>query len=370
MTRYIKQFRSTKAIIDLGALQANYRLAKECVGSKRQLLPIVKADAYGHGAIPVSKALAEEGAQAFGVASPGEGIELRQANIKGVILLLGGFMEASGADLIAHQLTPVVFSIGQLLKLEEILKEPCGFHLKIDTGMGRLGILPEELDLFFSRYKNCQKAKLQGVMTHLAQADETFEGPTSEQFIKFTETQKYIQQRYPGIPVYHLANSAAILGRKVLDTSWARPGIMLYGSIPNDRLSEGKKLKPVMSFLTQIIDIKNIYKGTCVSYGGTWEAPRDSRIGVLSVGYADGYLRSLSNRAKVSVVGKLAPVVGRVCMDLTMIDLTDLPEVKVGDEVELWGPNLSVNQVAEWANTISYELFCGIGQRVEKVYLS
>jgi alanine racemase len=331
-------------------------------------MAIIKANAYGHGAVQAGRALEQEGAEAFGVATPLEGIELREAGIRIPIFLMAGPMEAPGDLLQKHQFTPVIFQEEQLQQLQETLKSPLEFHLKVDTGMTRLGVLPQNLEAFLASLKKYSRLKLTGVMTHLACADETFEGPTAEQFKIFSQVINLVEEKFPGTTVFHIANSAAILGKKVGPHDWARPGIMLYGSNPHPRFEAGRRLRPVMNLETEILSLKQVPKGAAVSYGGVWVAPRPSRIAVLPVGYADGYLRSLSNRGRVVIEGRAYPVVGRVCMDLTMVDVTEGPSVKLGSKVQLWGTSLPVEEIAEAAGTISYELLCSISPRVPRIY--
>jgi alanine racemase len=362
------QFRPTQALIDLEALRHNFSLARELAGAHRPQLAIIKANAYGHGALQAGRVLARAGAEGFGVATPNEAMELRDGGIDLPIYLLAGPMGAPGDLLKKHRLTPVIFNQEQLQHLQNSTKDTLEFHLKVDTGMTRLGVLPAELESFLGDFKKYPRLKLTGVMTHLAQADETFEGPTAEQFKLFAWVKNLVAEKFPDAVVFHIANSAAILGGKVGAEDWARPGIMLYGANPHPRFEAGRQLRPVMTLQTQILSLKEIPKGTAVSYGGEWVAPRPSRIAVLPIGYADGYLRSLSNRGKVLIEGRPYPVVGRVCMDLTMVDVTEAPAVRLGSEVLLWGPGLPVEEIAQLAGTISYELLCSISPRVSRVY--
>jgi alanine racemase len=216
--------------------------------------------------------------------------------------------------------------------------------------------------------KKYSRLKMTGVMTHLAQADETFEGATAEQFKVFSQVKNLVEETFPGTAVFHIANSAAILGERVGPQDWARPGIMLYGANPHPRLVAGRRLRPVMTLETEILSLKQIPQGVAVSYGGDWVAPRPSRIAVLPIGYADGYLRSLSNRGQVLIEGRTYPVVGRVCMDLTMVDVTEAPSAHLGSKVLLWGAGLPVEAVAQAAGTISYELLCSVSPRVSRFF--
>jgi alanine racemase len=362
------QFRPTRALIDLTALRHNFLLARECAGEGRPLLAVIKANAYGHGALPAASVLQQAGAEGFGVATPGEGIELREGGIQLPIYLLAGPMGAPGDLLRKHHFIPVIFNEAQLQHLQDTTTGSLAFHLKVDTGMTRLGVLPRELEDFLQGLKKFSKLKLTGVMTHLAQADETFEGPTAEQFKIFSQIKNLVEEKFPGTTVFHIANSAAILGGKVGPHEWARPGIMLYGSNPHPRLDAGRRLSPVMTLETEILSLKEVPKGAAVSYGGDWVAPRPSRIAVLPIGYADGYHRSLSNRGRVRIDGAFYPVVGRVCMDLTMVDVTDASTAALGTTVLLWGEELPVEEVARTAGTISYELLCAVSPRVPRIY--
>ena len=362
------QFRPTRARIDLAALRENFRTAQQCSGAGVPLIGVVKANAYGHGAVPVARVLEAAGAAALGVATPEEGIELREAGLKSSILCFGGPF-AGGSDLFhRYDLTPVLYNEEQIRALNPSGAARIPVYLKVDTGMTRLGVLPSELPKVLKTLQAETHLSLAGVMSHLAQADLTFEGPTAEQFQAFAEVKALLNREAPGVKTFHLANSAAILGGKVAPGDWARPGIMLYGSNPHPRLEQGKGLRPVMTFETEIVSLKKVPAGTAVSYGGTWVAPRESRIAVLPVGYADGYIRHLSNCGEVLIRGQRVPVVGRVCMDLTMVDVTDLPQTALRDPVLLWGPGLPVEEPAAKAGTISYELLCAVSRRVPRIY--
>ncbi len=365
------QFRPSSAWVDLSAIQHNFKIAQQCAGAEVKLMPVVKANAYGHGSVPVAQCLQKSGADVLCVATPEEGIQLREAGIHIPILLLAGPYGAKGEVLRHYQLTPCIFNEAQVYFLENSLKAPLVCHLKVDTGMHRLGVLPSELKKMLRLFQDTQKIKklkLGGVLSHLAQADESLKGPTQEQFDLFTKLEKQIKKSFPHLQHYHLANSAALLTQKLGPCNAARPGIMLYGASPAKKFKKGKELLPVMHFKTEIISLKTIDVGEAVSYGATWQAKRKSRIAVLPVGYADGYRRHLSNRGEVLLHGRRAPVVGRVCMDLTMIDVTDIKKVKLGDSVTLWGPGLPVEGVAKSMGTISYELLCGVSARVPRLY--
>lgn len=361
-------FRPTRAVVYLDALKHNLKLAQDLAGPGISLMGVVKANAYGHGAVPVAQAMESGGIQAMGVATPREGVQLRQGGVRAPLYVFGGPFAAPGDHLVEHDLVPVLYNENQVDHLSGSLTWELEVVLKVDTGMTRLGILPEQLPAMLKKIQNAKRLRLSGVMTHLAQADTTFEGPTAKQYAIFTDVERQVRELAPEVKIFHMANSAALLGKKLGPCNWARPGIMLYGASPHPRFEVGKKLKPVMKFLTQVVSLKEIPAGVSVSYGGTWTAPRPSRIAVLPVGYADGYIRHLSDVGEVLTLGRRAPVVGRVCMDLTMIDVTEIPEVGLGTEVTLWGPGLPAEELAERAGTISYELFCGISPRVPLIY--
>ncbi len=369
-------FRPTLCEIDLSALKFNFRQLKQRA-SGREILAVVKANAYGHGAVAVSRALANEGAQMFGVATIEEGIELRRGGISFPILCFGGSLGAQVSDLLEYGLTPTIFneeSIRELNQQAQSLNQTLGVHLKVDTGMSRLGVLPSELAKMIELLTQSSALELKGVFTHLAQADETNEEPTDAQIEKFQQVEQAVQSSSFSVPIYHLANSAALIDGKLEKTNMVRPGLALYGAYPNPRFEKKVQLKPVMSLKTQIVSIKSVPKGTAVSYGATFTTKRPSRIAVIPIGYADGYSRSLSNKGEVLVAGRRVPVIGRVCMDLTMIDLTDIPASSIGDEVVLIGKqgndSIRAEELAEKVGTIPYEIFCSLSSRVPRLTVS
>ncbi len=369
-------FRPTICEINLSALRHNYRELKKCAEG-REVLAVVKANAYGHGAVNVARALASEGASCLGVATVEEGIELRKAGVLIPILCLGGAFGAQPSDLLEHALTPVVFNEESIRRLEQAQLPDgvrLGVHLKVDTGMGRLGALPEEAERLLSLLKNSPTLELRGVMTHFARADEPDEIPTAQQFKKIRQVEEVISRLELQVPFLHVANSAALIDRKLEGTQMVRPGIALYGSYPHPRFREKIDLKPVMTWKTEVISLKKFPQGTPLSYGATFKTTRPSLIAVIAVGYADGYSRLLSNRGEVLIHGKRAPVVGRVCMDLTLVDVTDLPEVNLGDEAVLLGEQgterITAEELAEKTSTISYEIFCSVSARVPRIAMS
>ncbi len=342
---------------------------------------MVKADGYGHGAVPVSKKLVECGAVALGVATIEEGLELRNAGIKKQIVVMGGLMgmgsPASGM-MVGADLTPVVHSAEVIDALETVAqaaKKKLAVHLKVDTGMSRLGARPEALPKILERLSQCKWIYVEGVMTHLANAAE--HDFTSVQTRLFIESKKLIEEKLGPIDLWHIANSAAILkGESIVipgaKKAWVRPGIALYGGTNGVLPPKGVSLKAVMGLESRIALLKHIPEGTPVSYGCTFVAKKPSYIAIVPIGYADGYPLALSNNAEVIIGGRRVPVVGRVTMDMIMVDVTDLPKVSVGDEVILMGGQgsqvVGVDELAKKCETIAYEIFCGISKRMPRIY--
>ena len=370
--------RPTQATISLDALEHNVTRIQKSIGNPRKMLAVVKANAYGHGAVRIAQALAGLGVDFLGVATCEEAIELRQASITTPILVLGGFFPGQG--IYAHQfdLTPVVYTLETAQELSQFAatsKRTIPIHLKIDTGMGRLGILPSETPLFIEKLSGLKNIKIEGVLSHLADTNqENHSGLefTRRQVEIFNQQIETLSQM--GIdPLYrHLANSAASIDELPDSFNLVRPGIMLYGSYPAKRFQQKIDLKPVMNLSTKIISLKKVPQGTSISYGRTFTCKRESLIATLPIGYADGYSRALSNRGEVLIRKSKAPVVGVVCMDLVMIDVTDIPGVELGDEAILMGSQgsevITAEDIAEKMSTISYEFLCGIGKRVPRIY--
>lgn len=361
--------RSTYALIHLGNLRHNFSLARS-LSPKAKTVGVVKANAYGHGAIPVSQALIEAGCENLGVATIEEGIFLREAGIKNPILVFDGMLTGYPEVFVEHKLTPVLHCENDFEILKTI-KAPLKVHLKFDTGMGRLGFFLNEVSKVLELVSQNSFLQIEGVMSHLARADEKDPTPTQRQYGLFKKIRGEFEKL--GLnPISHLANSAALLdGLAKAETGWVRPGIMLYGALPHTR-HLASSLKPVMTLITRLLVVRDCPKGTSLSYGATYVTSKHSRIGVLPIGYADGYPRLLSNKGHVFIHGKKAPIVGRICMDLTLVDVTDIPKAKVSDEVLLLGEkngvSLKVEEVAKWAQTISYEILCGIAPRVPRIY--
>jgi alanine racemase len=362
--------RPTWAEIHLDHLAHNFHAIKMQVGSQVKILAAVKADAYGHDAVIVARHLEKLGCDWFGVALPEEGALLREAGITRPILCLGGFYNDQAAMLLEYKLTPVVYDQWMLERLSAAARARATvatYHLKVDTGMGRLGVPVDVLESFLSQLDRDEPVKLQGVLTHLASANE----PSKDEFTRlqierFDRAVQAVKALGHEPAYFHLANSAALYRHSHPWVNMVRPGGALYGLF-----SPATELRPVMSLHTRIILLKTVAAGSALGYGGTFMTTRRSRIATLPIGYQDGYCRAFSNTARVIIRGRFAPVVGRVSMDLTLIDVTDVPEAALGDEV-VWlgekdGLSITAAELARKARTISYEITCGISRRVPRV---
>jgi len=338
------------------------------------VLAVVKADAYGHGAVPVARALMERGVQRFGVATVEEGISLRVAGIDASILVMGALLPEQCADAIAHRLTPIIHDVQFARSFADALgaaKAPYPVHLKVDTGMGRLGIMPYEvLDVLGAA--PFRRLKVEGLMTHLADADNADPTYTTIQLEQFHSLVGQVKAAGADIPLAHAANSAAILFHPSSHFTMVRPGIMLYGYHTASHHDSVPDLRPVLNLTTRVVHVRTLAPGQSVSYSRSFTATRPTTVGVLPIGYGDGYNRQLSNRGAVLIKGRRAPIVGRICMDMTIVDVTHIPEVVPGEEAVLIGQQgalrLTAGHVAMWAQTIPYEVLCAIGRRVPRVY--
>ncbi len=361
--------RPTWAEINLNSIRLNFNQVKRIVGNNVSTMTVVKADAYGHGAIEVSKTLINSGANMLGVATLEEALQLRESGIKEKIVLLSGMQPDEAAEVVKNDLTPTCYLAQTLKALSDCAikyNKKIDYHLKIDTGMTRLGIGFSEVKSFLDSVVSYKNLNLEGIFTHLSCANENENDYTNHQLNKFETVLSLPEIKTLNNKYVHTANSAAIQRFPESHYNLVRPGIMLYGSGNLDDLT----LRRVMKLKTRIVQIRKVPQGTPVSYGATFVTQKDSTLAVLPIGYADGYLRKLSNRAKVSINGSLVPVVGAVCMDLIIIDITGINSANVGDEVVLFGDeNISVDEVSGWAETIPYEIMCIIGKRIPRIYI-
>ncbi len=338
---------------------------------------MVKANAYGHGSALVGRALEAEGVELLGVALVEEGLALRQAGVETETLVLGGAYDGGWEAMLLAGLCPAVFRLDHLDALAAAARKvgvKPRVHLKVDTGLARLGAQPEEVPALLERARTLQ-VDIQGVMSHFANADLADAAVTQRQLATFRAVLAQVDQAGFQPRWRHLANSAAMVSlpsaRDGSAFNLVRPGLALYGLSPAPWVVLPRPLEPVLSWKTSVVHLKTVPAGTAVSYGGTWTARRPTRIATLPVGYADGYPRRLSNRGQVLVRGQRAPVVGRVCMDLCMVDVTDVARAALGDEVVLLGRQASAElgavEFAGWLETIPYEVLCGIGARVPRL---
>jgi alanine racemase len=367
------------AEVDLAAIRNNFSAIKSLVQPQTKVMAVVKANAYGHGAVPVAEELIRAGASTLAVARVEEGLELRRAKVASPILVLGLAEPEEARLAVEAELSVAVasFPLAQALSLEaQSSGKVCHLHVKVDTGMGRIGVFPQDLPAFIGRLTELPGLSVEGVFSHLATADEQDHSEAKAQLREFLELKGQLQEFK--IPYFHLANSAGILNFPEAQLDLVRPGIVLYGLWPSAACSRRIKLKPALSWKSRLCFIKELPPGFGISYGHTFRTQRPTIVGTVSVGYGDGYSRLLSNRGQMLVAGRRVPIIGRVCMDQTMVDLTELVasgiEPEVGDEVVLLGrqgkEEITASELAAKMNTISYEVTCLVGRRVRRYYLN
>ncbi len=379
------------AEISLSALAANLRAIRKHIGAQRKVLAVVKANAYGHGAVTVAKTLRKAGADWLGVTCAAEGIELRESGVTGPILILSGFWPGEERSIVEHRLTPGITRIEQLRLLDRAAARARGkghraaafpFHLKIDTGMTRLGIPFEEIDRFAAELANCQHLRQAGAFTHFAASEDFSVEQTAQQEQLFTRALARLRELGIDPGVVHASNSAAIVLRPSAWYDMVRPGALLYGYHqfyePASREEEARRtlpLEPALSLRARIISLKEVPAGQGIGYNSRFVTQRPSRIAVIPAGYADCIVRTLSNRGRVLVGGRCAPIAGTVSMDLTMLDVTDIPKVQVGDVVTIFGASpdckcqpIYANDVARMLGTVTSDLLCSVGRRVPRLY--
>lgn len=371
--------RPTWAEINLKNLAFNFHSVKKFVGENIKYMAVVKADAYGHGALECARLLESENIDWFGVALPEEGFYLRDNGITKPILCLGGFWDGQEALMFEKKLTPVIYQMEKAEKFNQTAREQnltAAIHIKIDTGMGRIGARPDEIENLIKELKRLKNLRIEGLMTHFAAADDLRQNEfTNLQINRFDAAVKLFESE--GIfPEYKdLANSPGAIGHKNSLGNMARLGGVLYG-LGDDVLPEEiakPELKPVLSLYSQIAHIKRVKQGESLGYSRTFFTEKDSLIAIIPIGYHDGFRRGLSNKSRVLVNGSFAPVVGRISMDWTILDVSDVPGVKVGDEVVLIGGQkgnrIKAEELAALLETISYEITCGINQRVVRKFV-
>ncbi|MBW1990918.1 MAG: alanine racemase [Deltaproteobacteria bacterium] len=363
-------------VIDLGALRHNYLKLRSLCAPGVRMMPVIKADAYGHGLLPAARTLAAAGADYLGVGSWEEGRDLRQEGIGLPILVLLGVLPQEAQEAVGHDLEVVLYRRDVALALDAaagIQGRKARVHLKVDTGMGRLGVAPEEVVPFLESLKHCVHLEVLGLISHLAMADHEDKTYTYQQIGKFEEVLVAARLKGWELPLSHIANSAALLEVQASQFTLVRPGIMLYGSPPAPNRKMPVDLKPVMTFRSQVVQLKHLPPGTSISYGGTYVTPDRCDLAVVPVGYCNGYSRLFSNRGAVLIRGQRAPIRGRVCMNLTMVEVSHLGGVQEGETVTLLGPDgqecLRAEELAGWAQTISYEIYCALGTANPRRYV-
>jgi alanine racemase len=368
-----------KVIIDTSALETNFRTVQQRVGQEVRVMAMVKADAYGHGMLQAARSFARAGCTSFAVAEIGEGVQLRQTGIEGRIFVLLGFQGAEVQLFFDYDLTPVIFEYRALENLSQAALRngrKMAVHLKVDCGMGRLGFLPAELPALMARLDDFPGITLAGIMSHFPLADGPDFLPTLEMYQRFQAACAGSQSQGPVL--CHIANSGAALSCPETRRDMVRPGISLYGCYPDGAKGKdrdtGEYLIPAMSFSTQVIQVKSLPPGTGISYGHSYITDKETRIAVLPVGYADGFLRALSNTAQVLIKGQRARIIGRVCMNLCMADVTDIPGVEPGEPVVILGSQghetITADEIAHWMGTISYEVLCLFGNNNDRHYIT
>jgi len=360
------------AEVNLQALRHNYREIKKQLEPGVKLCAVVKANAYGHGAVPTARVALEEGADYLAVATLSEGMELRQAGFTVPILVLGLVMPEDAKEVVDYELTQVVceLTLAKALSQEAVRQQKSvRVHLKVDTGMGRIGVRPEEIGALAEKISRLPNLEIEGMFSHFAMADCKDKSYTRQQLDAFQRAVAAVEDQGIDLPIKHIAESAAILEIPEAHFNMVRAGVIQYGLWPSEEVTHPIDLQAVMSLKAKVVWLKTLHKGESIGYGRQFVAERESRIATLPIGYADGYIRAYGKQGYVEIHGKKAPIAGRVCMDQVMVDVTDIPHVEIGDEVMLFGSeHLTIDEVARWGNTINYEIPCLLSGRVPRVY--
>jgi len=364
--------RATRAIIDLGAVSYNVAEIRKKIGNERGLMAMVKADGYGHGAVEVSRAALRSGADSLGVAISGEGQQLREAGIEVPILVVGLSPPEEAYKVVKFRLSQTVATI----ELLEALDSEAGkastkvnVHVKVDTGMGRVGINPDDAVSFVRKVKDFRNLNLKGIFSHFPSSDERDKTFSMGQLQLFNQVISNLQLAGIEVPQKHMANSGAVLDLPQSYYDMVRPGIMIYGIYPSREVSRSIKLRPAMTFKTRVAQVKVVPAGTPISYGRTFTTNKKTTVATLPVGYGDGYNRLLSNRGEVLIKGHRAPVIGNVCMDMCMVDASGVEDVRPGDEAVLFGEDPPVWEFATKIGTIPNEVVCAVSKRVPRLYI-
>jgi alanine racemase len=376
-----KLLRPTWVEISLSKLRRNYQRIRNLAGARR-VMAVIKADAYGHGAVPVARCLAGCGVDWFGVATVEEALELRAAGIEQPVLLLGGLYMSDPAHLIEYRLTPSLSSTMRLDTYAECARRysrPIEFHLKVDSGLGRLGLPLDRLTAFVEHYRELAGLQLKGFFTHLASAEDLVASQTDEQGQRFATALEQLRRLEVEPAWIHVSNSAALLTGRQFPENLVRIGALLYGYCmplvvsPGQELPQAPEFEPILTFKSRVVYMKDVPSGTPLGYGAAFHARRPSRIATVPVGYADGLSHALSNRGYAIVRGRRARIVGSISMDLSLLDVTDIPGTNIGDEIILMGQSdhcsITAIEIAQLLDTVPYEVLCSIGKRVPRIYV-
>lgn len=375
---HLDEHRMTGLEIDLDNLAHNIREVSNIVGEDTLITAVVKANAYGHGSLEVGKVFLENGANRLGVSTLSEAVELRKGNIDAPILILNHTPRERYGDIVYYDLITNVYNYEdtKALSKEAVnLGKKVKIHIKIDTGMGRIGFLPDEESIEkIIEIGNLDNVEIEGIFSHFARADEEDKSYTREQYRRFSWVIDRLKEKGMEIPIKHISNSAGIIDTPEYNMDMVRAGIILYGYYPSNEVKKDRlKIKPAMTLKSYISNIKIVEKGTGIGYNQLFTTYRKSIIGTIPIGYADGYSRMLTGKGEVSIHGKRVPIIGRICMDQMMVDLTDVDDVKIGDRVVLFGYGdssyPSVEEIAETLGTVSYEIICMMGRRLPRIYV-
>lgn len=373
----MKEYYRVYAQVNLDYIAHNIRELNKIKNSNTEIMGVIKADGYGHGAIPIAKTLLENNTKRFAVAVIEEAIALRKSGITKPIHILGFTPDNQLEQLIHYDLIQTIFKYSMAKTLSDIAvrhNKRVKIHIKIDTGMGRIGFFTNEESIqIIKSIHQLPNIYIEGIFTHFAKADELDKGYTYEQLTKFNNFVKALEKENIHIPIKHAANSAGLIDVLEAHLDYIRVGIALYGLYPSQEVVKDRvNLKQAITLKSHIIFIKEVDKGTSLSYGGTYITKAKSKIATIPVGYGDGYPRALSSKGRVLIRGEYAPIVGRICMDQFMVDVTHIKDVEDSDEVVLIGEQagkfISVDEIARLTNTINYEITCGLGKRIPRVY--
>ncbi|MBA7602525.1 Alanine racemase 1 [subsurface metagenome] len=364
--------RATRAIINLGAVSHNIAEIRKKIGNERGLMAMVKADGYGHGAVEVSRAALGSGADSLGVALPEEGQQLREAGIEAPILVVGLSQPEEAYKVVKFRLSQTVASV----ELLEALDSEAGkastrvnVHVKVDTGMARIGINPDDAVSFVRRVMDFRNLNLEGIFSHFPSSDERDKTFSMGQIQLFNQVISSLQLAGIEVPKKHMANSGAVLDLPQSYYDMVRPGLMIYGLYSSEEVSRSIVLRPAMTLKTKVSQVKVVPSGTPISYGRTFTTRKKTTVATLSVGYGDGYNRLLSNRGEVLIKGRRVPIIGNVCMDMCMVDASSVEDIQPGDEVILFGEGLPVEEIATKIGTIVNEVVAAVSKRVPRLYI-